>query len=98
MEIETTITTEEVIQGEIGKPRFEMWNDGSGYQGRILFTIARNGLPSNDIEVKISTIEWNDFWSKFSSGKYLIELLKAEYDLSTLVIPNDIETWFSNVV
>lgn len=98
MEIETKIVTEEVIKGTLGKPRFEMWNNGDGYEGRVIFPILVSDLKANEIEVKIPTEEWNTFWANFSNGKYLIETLKREYDLSTLVIPNDIESWFSNVL
>ena len=95
MEIQTTITTEQVIKGTLGKPRFGMHtNIDQQYWGVVTFPVS----GGSELQVEIKPEEWNEFWSNFSSGKYLIERLKTEYDLSTLVIPNDIEEWFVNMV
>lgn len=96
MEIEKTIIRKEVIKGTLGKPRFEMSNEGDGYHGRILFPVLERELMKGSIEVKITADEWNAFWSNFNNGKYLIEQLKEKHDLTNLEIPADIEDWFVN--
>lgn len=95
MEIDTTIVTEHIVKGILLKPTFIMSVDGQQrYSGKVIFPVS-NGT---ELVVEIKPEEWNTFWSNFSNGKYLLEVLKAEYDLSTLVIPSDIETWFNNMV
>lgn len=93
MEIETTITTEKVVSGTLLKPTFIMSTNGNQeYYGKVSFPVS----TGDELIIDIPPEDWNNFWTNFNNGKYLLELVKAKYNLDTLVIPENIETWFSN--
>lgn len=103
MDINITQTETKVIKGTLGKPRFSMSPDNKGkYTASIRFPIIDAEqkiapIPTfNDVTVNIPIEEWNNFWSNFNTGGYFFQLLKSKYDISALVIPTDIETWFIN--
>lgn len=96
MQIETII--KEVIHGELGKPTFIMRPMLDKYTAIITFPVLKDGVSFRTLTTQITEKKWNAFWSQFNDGRHLIEKLQEKYDLSTLVIPDDIEDWFVNMV
>ena len=104
MDIDITQTTIKRIKGTLGKPFFSMEPSANQYSGTIIFPVTTTnegmvlGFTTDSMTVVIKPQDWNVFWAQFNNGKFLIETLKAQYDITDLIIPTDIETWFTNVL
>lgn len=98
--MDISITQTKNIVGTLGKPDFVMKSVNNNYSATISFPIitTNNEFTNERIVCKITSENWNTFWSLFNNGKYLVDTLKAQQNMPNLVIPSDIETWFTNVL
>lgn len=97
--MDITITQTKNIVGTLGKPDFIMKSINDKYSATISFPIVTTGEFTNErVVCKITSENWNTFWSLFNNGKFLVDTLKVQQNMSNLIIPNDIESWFVNVV
>ena len=96
MDINTTLPGTPV-SGTLGKPSFRFDVVEGKYRAMITFPVNTGEYNPTFLQVPITFDKWNDFNTSINNTwRPLFEELKKKYDITNLIIPDDVDSWFLN--